>query len=61
MIFSTLALVVGFLALLTSGFIPTVSFGALSCLTLTGGLLGNLVVLPVLLALLSRWIQPGCL
>jgi len=60
MIFSTLALVVGFLALTTSGFIPTVSFGALSCLTLTGGLLGNLVVLPVLLSLLAPWIRPGC-
>jgi predicted RND superfamily exporter protein len=57
MIFSTLALVVGFLALTTSGFIPTVSFGALSCLTLTGGLLGNLVVLPVLLALLAPRIE----
>jgi hypothetical protein len=51
MIFSTLALVVGFLALTTSGFMPTVSFGWLSCLTLLGGLVGNLVVLPVLLVL----------
>jgi predicted RND superfamily exporter protein len=58
MIFSTLALVVGFLALTTSGFIPTVSFGALSCLTLTGGLFGNLVVLPVLLSLLAPWLEP---
>jgi|694.fasta_scaffold03597_16 hypothetical protein len=58
MVFSTLALVVGFLALTTSGFMPTVSFGWLSCLTLAGGLLGNLVVLPVLLALLARWIAP---
>jgi len=57
MIFSTLALVVGFLALTTSGFIPTVSFGALSCLTLAGGLFGNLVVLPVLLTLLAPWIE----
>ena len=38
---------------------PTVSFGWLSCLTLIGGLVGNLVVLPVLLALCSRWITPG--
>jgi len=60
MIFSTLALVVGFLALTTSGFIPTVSFGALSCLTLVGGLVGNLVVLPVLLALLTPWLGTGC-
>lgn len=51
MIFSTLALVVGFLALTTSGFMPTVSFGGLSCLTLLGGLVGNLVILPVLLSL----------
>lgn len=54
-VFSTLALVVGFLALCTSSFIPTVSFGGLSCLTLVGGLAGNLVVLPVLLSLLPRW------
>ena len=60
MVFSTLALVVGFLALTTSGFIPTVSFGALSCLTLVGGLLGNLVVLPVLLSLLAPWLAEGC-
>jgi predicted RND superfamily exporter protein len=60
MIFSTLALVVGFLALLTSSFVPTVSFGALCCLTLTGGLLGNLVVLPVLLALVAPWLATPC-
>jgi hypothetical protein len=56
MIFSTLALAVGFLALTTSGFMPTVSFGWLSCLTLLGGLAGNLVVLPVLLTLLAPWL-----
>lgn len=59
MIFSTLALVIGFLALTTSGFMPTVSFGWLSCLTLLGGLVGNLVVLPVLLVVCSRWVVPG--
>jgi predicted RND superfamily exporter protein len=53
MVFSTLALAVGFLALTTSGFMPTVSFGWLSCLTLLGGLAGNLVVLPVLLSLVA--------
>jgi predicted RND superfamily exporter protein len=57
MIFSTLALVVGFLALTTSSFMPTVSFGWLSCLTLAGGLIGNLVVLPVLLALVAPWLS----
>lgn len=60
MVFATLALVVGFLALTTSGFIPTVSFGALTCLTLLGGLAGNLVVLPVILALLEPWLVTGC-
>ena len=60
MVFATLALVVGFLALITSGFIPTVSFGALTCLTLLGGLAGNLVVLPVLLTLLEPWLGAGC-
>jgi predicted RND superfamily exporter protein len=58
MIFSTLALTVGFLALTTSGFMPTVAFGWISCLTLLGGLVGNLVVLPVLLALLWPWLRP---
>jgi hypothetical protein len=60
MVFATLALIVGFLALVTSGFIPTVSFGALTCLTLLGGLAGNLVVLPVLLTLLAPWLDAGC-
>ena len=59
MIFSTLALVIGFLALTTSGFMPTVSFGWLSALTLLGGLVGNLVVLPVLLALTAPWLRAG--
>ena len=59
MIFSTLALAVGFLALTTSGFMPTVSFGWLSCLTLLGGLAGNLVVLPVLLTLLGNRAVPA--
>jgi hypothetical protein len=60
MIFSTIALAVGFLALTTSGFMPTVAFGWLSCLTLVGGLAGNLVVLPVLLTLLWPWLAPRC-
>ncbi|MFM1904348.1 MAG: putative rane protein YdgH [Planctomycetota bacterium] len=59
MIFSTLALAIGFLALTTSGFMPTVSFGWLSCLTLLGGLAGNLVVLPVLLTLLGPRLVPA--
>jgi len=39
---------------------PTVSFGWLSCLTMAGGLVGNLVVLPVLLAVSAPWIVPAC-
>lgn len=52
--FATLALIVGFTALVQSNFIPTVYFGALVSLTMLGGLLGNLLVLPLLLRLMSR-------
>ena len=47
---STAALVAGFISLVTSEFIPTVVFGTLASLTMLGGLLGNLVVLPLLIA-----------
>jgi predicted RND superfamily exporter protein len=50
MILSTLALVLGFSVLLTSPFVPTIYFGALVALAMAGGLVGNLVLLPVLLA-----------
>jgi predicted RND superfamily exporter protein len=48
-VFSTLALVVGFLVLCRSEFMPTVYFGLLVSLAMLGGLLGNLVLLPTLL------------
>ena len=51
MVFSTVALIVGFTVLATSQFVPTVYFGVLVSLTMLGGLTGNLVVLPVLLKL----------
>jgi predicted RND superfamily exporter protein len=51
MIFSTLALLVGFTILATSEFIPTVYFGALVSLAMFGGLVGNLLVLPLLIRL----------
>ena len=54
MVFSTLALVIGFTALCTSDFIPTVYFGALVSLSMLGGLFGNLLVLPLLLSIVSR-------
>ena len=53
MVFSTLALVVGFSALARSEFIPTIYFGVLVSLTMLGGLVGNLVVLPLLLTVVD--------
>ena len=54
MVFSTLALIVGFSVLCTSQFVPTIYFGFLVGLSMLGGLAGNLVVLPLLLAALAR-------
>lgn len=48
-VFSTLALVVGFSVLCTSQFMPTVYFGLLVSLAMLGGLVGNLVILPLLI------------
>jgi predicted RND superfamily exporter protein len=53
-VFSTLALIVGFTALALSRFVPTIYFGVLVSLTMLGGLLGNLVILPLLLKLVER-------
>jgi uncharacterized protein len=50
-VFSTLALIVGFTVLCTSQFVPTIYFGALVSLSMLGGLIGNLIVLPVLVKL----------
>jgi uncharacterized protein len=49
MIFSTIALIVGFGVLVTSDFVPTIYFGSLMSLAMLGGMLGNLIVLPLLL------------
>ena len=51
MFFSTLSLIVGFSVLCTSQFVPTIYFGALVSLSMLGGLLGNLIVLPALIRL----------
>ncbi len=51
LVVSTIALIVGFAVLCRSEFIPTVYFGAIVSLAMLGGLLGNLVALPVLLPL----------
>ena len=53
-IFSTAALIVGFSVLITSQFVPTIYFGALVSLAMLGGLLGNLIVLPLLLSWFER-------
>ena len=52
-VFATLALVVGFATLCFSNFIPTIYFGALVSLSMIGGLVGNLVLLPVLI----QWLE----
>jgi predicted RND superfamily exporter protein len=54
LVFSTLALVAGFSVLATSQFIPTVYFGILVSLAMLGGLLGNLLILPLLIRLTTR-------
>ncbi len=59
MVFSTLALIIGFSVLMTSQFVPTIYFGALVTLTMLGGLLGNLIVLPLLLRLVTRESLPS--
>jgi len=53
-VFSTLALVIGFGALALSEFVPTIYFGVLVSLTMIGGMIGNLVLLPLLLGLTER-------
>jgi len=53
-VLSTVALAVGFTVLATSRFVPTVYFGTLVTLAMLGGLVGNLIGLPVLLKLFYR-------
>lgn len=48
-IFSTIALTAGFATMVGSEFLPTVYFGLLVCAAMLGGLIGNLLVLPLLL------------
>lgn len=53
-VFSTVALVAGFSSLCLSQFVPLIYFGVLVGLSMLGGLVGNLVVLPVLLRMVTR-------
>jgi predicted RND superfamily exporter protein len=55
LVFSTMALIVGFMALCLSQFVPLIYFGVLMSLSMLGGLIGNLVLLPLLLQWASRW------
>lgn len=55
MLFSTLSLVAGFLVLTTSPFVPTATFGWLTALAMVGGVMGNLVMLPVMLSISRRF------
>jgi len=52
LVFSNVALMVGFSVLCLSNFIPLIYFGILVSFAMFGGLLGNLVLLPLLL----RWV-----
>ncbi|HMO15008.1 MAG TPA: MMPL family transporter [Pirellulaceae bacterium] len=54
MVVANVALIVGFLALLLSSLIPTVHFGLLVSVAMLGGLIGNLVILPLLLRLFIK-------
>jgi len=58
LVFGTLALVVGFSVLAMSRFIPLVYFGVLVSLAMLGGLIGNLLLLPLLLPLVDKDPQP---
>lgn len=51
---STLALIVGFATLCVSDFIPTIYFGALVSLSMVGGLIGNILIQPMLIRKLDR-------
>ncbi|MEQ8835833.1 MAG: MMPL family transporter, partial [Lacipirellulaceae bacterium] len=53
-VFATLALVAGFATLAFSDFVPTAYFGVLVSLSMLGGLVGNLAVLPLLIGIVDR-------
>ena len=54
MVFANVALVAGFSVLTLSHFIPLVYFGVLVSVAMLGGLLGNLILLPLLLRIVDR-------
>lgn len=54
-VLSSSAVSLGFLAMLYSEFVPMSSFGWLVAVATGGGSLGNLVLIPAILALVTRW------
>jgi predicted RND superfamily exporter protein len=50
LVLATAALIAGFMSLCFSQFVPTIVFGLLVTLTMLGGLIGNLIVLPLLIS-----------
>ncbi len=55
LLFANLALICGFSVLALSEFVPLVYFGILVSIAMLGGLIGNLVLLPLLL---TAWLRP---
>jgi len=58
LVFANLALVAGFTVLTLSHFIPLVYFGLLVSVAMLGGLIGNLVLLPLILRVVEPADQP---
>lgn len=54
LVWANIALVIGFSVLTLSHFIPLVYFGVLVSVAMMGGLIGNLVLLPLLIRMLER-------
>lgn len=54
LLFATLALVIGFSVLSLSHFLPLVHFGVLISFAMAGGLVADLLILPVMLRLIER-------
>ncbi len=59
MVLAAIALIAGFAVLMASEFIPLAFFGAMVSVAMVGGLLGNLVLLPVLLGYLPARMFAG--
>ncbi len=57
LVFANVALIVGFSVLTLSHFIPLVYFGILVSVAMLGGLIGNLVLLPLLLRMLEKSVE----